>query len=130
MRKVKDWQERLSTVYNRGFWGGYFLGKKLGEWTDKQGSSALQEKVYLGKGKKYFSKLKVGEFKMDNGELAVGDEILITGPTRGIYKTRVSELRLSSQENTGAVKRGQVFSMPIDIKIRPSDNLYKLVERE
>ena len=106
------------------------MGKKLGEWTDKEGSKATKEKVYLGKGKKYFSKIGVGEFKLDIGELEVGDEILVTGPSHGIYQTTVKELRLESLDQTDSVRRGQIFSMPIDIKIRPSDNLYKLVERE
>ncbi|MDH5604697.1 MAG: U32 family peptidase [Cyclobacteriaceae bacterium] len=126
---LKDWEERLGTVYNRGFWGGYYLGKKLGEWTDKEGSKATQEKVYLGKGKKYFAGLGVGEFKLDNGELSIGDEILLTGPSYGIFKTKVSELRLDTLEPTNTVRRGQVFSMPIKHKVRPSDNLYKLVPR-
>ena len=128
--KVEGWERRLETVYNRGFWGGYYLGKKLGEWTDVEGSKATKEKIYLGKGKKYFSKLGVGEFAMDVGELSVGDEILITGPSHGVYQSTVQELRLDTLEEIDTVKRGQTFSMPVDIKIRPSDNLYKLVDRE
>ncbi|MDH5381088.1 MAG: U32 family peptidase [Cyclobacteriaceae bacterium] len=127
---VMEWEKRLSAVYNRGFWGGYFMGKKMGEWADKEGSIATEEKVYLGKGKKYFDKIGVGEFKLDNGELKVGDEILITSREHGIFKTKVSEIRLDNQESAGVVKRGQVFSMPIEIKIRPSDNLYKIVARQ
>lgn len=126
---VKGWEERLSTVYNRGFWGGYYLGKKLGEWSDKEGSVATKEKVYLGKGKKYFDKIGVGEFKLDVGVLKVGDEILITSKHHGIYKTTVRELRMENTEATDVVKRGMIFSMPVDIKIRPSDNLYKIVDR-
>ena len=127
---VMKWEERLSKVYNRGFWGGYFMGKKMGEWANKEGSIATEEKVYLGKGKKYFDKIKVGEFKLDNGELKVGDDILITSTRHGIHKTKVKELRLDNLEISESVKRGQVFSMPVDISIRPSDNLYKIVTRK
>ncbi|MDH5397967.1 MAG: U32 family peptidase [Cyclobacteriaceae bacterium] len=126
---VQRWEERLSTVYNRGFWGGYYLGKKMGEWTDKEGSKSTKEKVYLGKGVKYFQKIGVGEFKLDVGELQVGDEVLITGPSHGIFQTKVKELRRDNLEETQTVKRGEVFSMPINIKIRPSDNLYKIIDR-
>lgn len=127
---VSGWEERLSQVYNRGFWGGYYMGKKIGEWADKKGSIATKEKVYLGKGKKYFKNIGVGEFRLDVGDLQIGDEILITGPSTGVHKSVVKELRLDNLEVTDTVKRGQVFSMPTKIKIRPSDTLYKLVERE
>ncbi len=126
---VSAWEERLTKVYNRGFWGGYFMGKKIGEWSDKEGSVSTEEKVYLGTGKKYFDQIKVGEFKMDVGELKIGDEILITSTSFGIHKTKVTELRQEDTQPTDRVKRGQVFSMPIEVKIRPSDKLYKIVER-
>ena len=127
---VSGWEERLSKVYNRGFWGGYYLGKKLGEWTDREGSLAKEEKLYLGKGRKYFDKIGVGEFKMDVGSLKVGDNILITSKQHGIHKMTISELRKENTEPTEEVKKGEIFSMPVEIKIRPSDNLYKIVERE
>ncbi|MCG8476305.1 MAG: U32 family peptidase, partial [Cytophagales bacterium] len=102
-------------------------GKKLGEWTDAPGSKAKKKKIYLGKGSHYYSNIKVAEFKMDTHKLRVGDEILITGPTTGALETTVKELRL----NNGPVKevaKGDVFSMPIESVIRPSDKLYKIVD--
>ncbi len=125
--KVADWKERLATVFNRGFWDGYYLGKKMGEWSDEYGSKATKQKTYIGRGLKYFEKAQVGEFQLDSHTLKVGDEVMITGPTTGYVETIISEIRVENQV-TEAVKKGDVFSFPIDIKIRPSDKLYKLHE--
>jgi len=124
--KVEGWTKRLSTVYNRGFWDGYYLGRKMGEWNDSYGSKATEKKIFLGRGVKYFSKIKVGEFQMESHSLKKGDNILITGPTTGVIKTAVEELRVddTSVEN---VAKGDVFSIPIPEIIRPSDKLYKVV---
>ena len=124
--KVEEWMERLSTVYNRGFWGGYYLGKKLGEWTDQPGSVAKERKVYLGTGVKYFSSIGIGEFKLQSGELKVGDEVIITGPTTGYLRTKVSSLHLEESPVEVISRRGVHFSMPVQEKIRPSDKLYKV----
>lgn len=123
--KVEAWMVRLEDVYNREFWGGYFLGKKLGEWTDAQGSKAKKRKHFVGVGIKYFSKIGVGEFKLKTGKLSVGDEIYITGPTTGIVQTTVQNLRLNDEE-VPEVKAGDNFSMPVKEKIRISDKLYKV----
>ncbi len=123
--KAAAWMERLETVYNRGFWGGYFMGKKLGEWTDAPGSVAKKKKTFVGLGVKYFGKIAVGEFKLQTGALSVGDEIYITGPTTGLIRTTVEALRLEDREVT-EVKAGDSFSMPVKEKIRPSDKLYKV----
>ncbi len=123
--KIADWMQRLETVYNRGFWGGYFLGKKLGEWTDAPGSIAKKKKTFLGLGVKYFNKVGVGEFKLQTGSLSVGDEIYISGPTTGLIRTTVEALRLDDQD-VPEVKAGDSFSMPVKEKIRPSDKLYKV----
>ncbi len=125
--KVENWKERLATVFNRGFWDGYYLGKKMGEWSDEYGSKATKQKTYIGRGLKYFEKAQVGEFQLDSHSLKVGDEVMITGPTTGYVETIISEIRVDNQ-STEAVKKGDVFSFPIDIKIRPSDKLYKLHE--
>ena len=125
--KVADWKERLTTVFNRGFWDGYYLGKKMGEWSNEYGSKATKQKTYIGRGLKYFEKAQVGEFQLDSHTLKVGDEVMITGPTTGYVETIISEIRVENQV-TEAVKKGDVFSFPIDIKIRPSDKLYKLHE--
>ncbi|MDW7691715.1 peptidase U32 family protein [Flammeovirgaceae bacterium SG7u.111] len=129
LAQVAAWEERLENVYNRGFWGGYYLGKELGEWTDKDGSAAKQEKLYLGKAQNFFSKIKIGEFKIETGELSVGDEVMITGPTLGVHRMKVENLRYELKD-VEKVEKGQVFSMPVDIKLRPSDKLFKLVVRE
>lgn len=123
--KVAGWMQRLETVYNRGFWGGYFLGKKLGEWTDAPGSVAKKKKTFVGLGVKYFTKIGVGEFKLQAGTLAVGDEIYITGPTTGLIRTTVEALRLDDRD-VPKVKAGDNFSMPVKEKIRSSDKLYKV----
>jgi len=127
--KVKDWMSRLETVYNRGFWGGYFLGQELGEWTDASGSKATVKKVFLGKGLHYYTKAKIGEFKIEAQNLKVGDKILITGPTTGALETEVKELRVENEIVT-EVKRGVDFTMPIDFTIRASDKLYKVLPAE
>ena len=124
--KVSGWMTRLKNVYNRGFWGGYFLGKELGEWTDAPGSKAKERKSYIGLGVKYFGKIKVGEFKLQTGSLKVGDEVMITGPTTGLVRTTVEELRLEEASQEEINRRGAHFSMPVPVKIRPSDKLFKI----
>jgi putative protease len=127
MEKVDAWKQRLSTVFNRGFWDGYYLGRKLGEWSTVYGSKATKKKVYIAKGMNYFSNLKVAEFLNEAGTLNVGDEIIITGPTTGVIETKVSEIRvdLNSVDQTN---KGERFSIPIEQAIRRSDKLYKVVE--
>jgi putative protease len=125
--KIADWDLRLSSVFNRGFWDGYYLGQRLGEWSKNYGSLASHRKVYVGKGINYFSNLRVAEFKLETGPLKVGDEIYITGPTTGLVKTIVSEIQLDHQSVDEAPK-GSYISIPVDTKIRKSDKLYKIVE--
>ncbi len=124
--KVATWMQRLEKVYNRGFWGGYFLGQELGEWTDAPGSKAKEKKVFVGTGIKYFGKIGVGEFKLLSGSLRIGDEIMITGPTTGFLRTRVEALRVDDSETNVVNERGVHFSMPVAVKVRPSDKLYKI----
>ena len=125
--KVADWDNRLATVFNRGFWDGYYLGQRLGEWSKNYGSLATRRKVYVGKGLNYFSNIKVAEFKLETGPLKIGDEIYITGPTTGLIKTTVSEIQLDMKPVTEAPK-GSYISIPMDTKIRKSDKLYKIVD--
>lgn len=124
--KIADWKEQLATVYNRGFWDGYYLGRKMGEWNDEAGSKATQKKIYLGKGVKYFDKAGVGEFLMETHSLSVGDEIMITGPTTGYLQMTVNELHVNNTPVEKASK-GEHFSIQTSEKIRPSDKLYKIV---
>lgn len=121
--KIKEWDARLAKIFNRGFWNGYYLGQRLGEWSHKYGSSATRTKQYAAKGVRYFSNIGVGEFMMESGELHVGDEIVITGPTTGVIITTVTEIRVNLQSVPKAVK-GDAFSLKLDKKIRPSDKLY------
>jgi putative protease len=123
--KVADWDKRLKTVFNRGFWDGYYLGQRLGEWSMNYGSEATKRKVYIGKGVKYFSNLGVAEFLLETQSLKVGDEILITGPTTGAITQTVDEIRVELQAVDETVK-GEHFSIKTP-KIRPSDKLFKLV---
>lgn len=125
--KIEGWKNRLSTVFNRGFWDGYYLGRKLGEWSHKYGSQATKRKVYLGKGSNYFNKIGVAEFIIETGSLDLGDEILITGPTTGIIQTKVSELRVN-EKNVERAKKGDSCSIPIESQIRRADKLYKIVD--
>ena len=121
--KIAAWDERLAKIFNRGFWDGYYLGQRLGEWSSKYGSSATRVKHYVAKGVKYFSKLGVGEFVMEAGELNVGDEVVITGPTTGALIITVDDIQVDCHSVPRAVK-GDAFSIPVPAKIRPSDKLY------
>ncbi len=127
--KAKYWMSQLETVYNRGFWGGYFLGQELGEWTDSSGSKATVKKVFLGKGLHYYGKPKIGEFKIEAQSLSKGDKVLITGPTTGVVETVVEELRVDGKVVESA-KRGEEVTFKVDEIIRSSDKLYKVVPAE
>ncbi|MCX6290334.1 MAG: U32 family peptidase [Bacteroidetes bacterium] len=124
--KVANWKKRLETVFNRGFWDGYYLGKKMGEWNDEYGSKATKKKIYVGKGVKYYDQLGVGEFQMESQSLEVGDDILISGPTTGLIYDTVEEIRVNDRKKE-KVKKGDLISMPVKSKIRASDKLYKVV---
>ena len=127
--RIAEWDDRLATVFNRGFWNGYYLGQRLGEWSKNYGSSATKRKEYVGKGVKYFSNLGVAEFLLESGELHVGDEVLITGPTTGAVFTTIKEMRVELEPVEKAVK-GDHFSIKLEEKIRPSDKLYKWVDTD
>lgn len=127
--KKDEWDERLATVFNRGFWDGYYQGQRLGEWNKNYGSNATERKVYVGKGVKYFSKLGVAEFSCEACEFSVGDKMLITGPTTGVMYVTVEEIH----DDTHAVQtaqKGTRVSFKVPDKVRPSDKLFKLVKVE
>ena len=121
--RISEWDARLGKIFNRGFWDGYYMGQRLGEWSAKYGSSATRVKKYIAKATRYFSKLGVGEFKMLSGELKPGAEVIVTGPTTGALIFKAEELRLEYDPVEKVVK-GDLFSMPVPEKIRPSDRLY------
>ncbi len=126
---IARWDERLAKIFNRGFWNGYYLGQRVGEWSAKYGSSATRVKRYVAKGVRYFSNIGVGEFYMESGELCVGDEIVITGPTTGALILTVDDIRVDLKSVKRAVK-GDSFSIAVPSKIRPSDRLYGWEEVE
>jgi len=124
--KIAEWDKKLATVYNRGFWDGYYLGQELGEWSDVHGSKATTRKKYIGKGVHYYPKSSIAEFKLETHSLKVGDKILITGPTTGVIETEIKELMVDEIKYS-EIKKGVNFTTPLDTIIRNSDKLY-LVE--
>ncbi len=124
--KVAAWDERLKTVFNRGFWNGYYLGQRLGEWSKNYGSEATERKVYVGKGVKYFSQLGVAEFLVEASDMHAGDKLLITGPTTGALFLTLEDPRVDLK-SVAHVEKGVRVSFKVPEKIRPSDKLYKLV---
>ncbi len=127
--KVIGWMQELEKVYNRGFWNGYYLGQKLGEWSKESGSHATQKKVYVGKGMHYFPKANIGEFKIEAYDINVGDTILITGPTTGAEEMKIEEMFVNDIKDENASK-GDSVTIPLNFRIRPSDKLYKIVATE
>lgn len=125
--KVAEWMEALNKVYNRGFWSGYYLGQKLGEWSKDPGSNATQKKVYIGKGVHYFPKAEIGEFKIEAYDIKKGDKILITGPSTGVQEM-VIESMMVNDENLDKASKGDSLTLKLPFRIRLSDKLYKIVE--
>lgn len=126
--KVKIWSERLERVYNRGFWDGYYLGRQLGEWTNRHGSSATTKKVYVGKAMNYYNKINIADFYVEDQEIAVGDEFYIIGPTTGVIEGKLTDLKVeNSDEKVG--RKGDRITFEINQKIRENDKLYKIIGR-
>jgi len=125
--KTDIWRARLSTVFNRGFWDGYYLGQTMGEWNTNYGSSATKRKIYIGKITNYFTKLNVAEIKLENGDLDKGDTILITGPTTGVFEYQVDEIRVDLMVAEKALK-GELCSIKTPEYLRRSDKVYKWVD--
>jgi len=126
---VEEWMEDLKKVYNRDFWGGYYLGQKLGEFNNTSGSKATQKRVYIGKGVHYFPRVGVAEFKVEAQNIKVGDKILITGPTTGVIETEITEMMVDEKPVYEA-NRGVNVTFLVKDKIRRSDKLYKIVKTE
>lgn len=125
---VKEWMKQLEQVYNRGFWDGYYLGRKMGEWATQHGSVATRQKEYVGKVTNYFKKLKVAEIRMESGKLAPGDLVYIQGPTTGSFEMKISEIRVNLQ----AVKKtskGEDCSIPVGTMLRRADKVYKIIQK-
>ena len=124
--RVKEWRERLSKVFNRGFWDGYYLGRKLGEWADTYGSKATRQKFYIGKITNYFSKIKVAEIQILADEISINDEFLVIGNKTGVVEGKVLEIRKDDKPIKTA-KKGDIISIPITEKVRRNDKFYKLI---
>jgi putative protease len=124
--KIDAWMERLKSVYNRGFWDGYYLGRRTFEWSKQYGSQATQTKEYIGLITNYYSKLGVAEIRMDSHDLKLGEQIMIIGPTTGVYEDTLSEIRvdLGSVEQT---VKGEYCSIPVKSLVRRGDKVYKVV---
>ena len=127
--RVALWMSELEKVYNRGFWSGYYLGQKLGEWSEANGSKATQKKVYIGKGVHFFPKSSIGEFKIEAYDLKIGDTLFIQGPTTGAQELQLEEMMVNDQTKDTATK-GDSITLPLPFRIRPSDKLYKVVKTE
>lgn len=127
--KIDGWLKDLSTVYNRGFWEGYYLGRELGEWTSTPGSVATEKKIYIGKGTKYYPRINVAEFIVESGNIKKGDTIMISGPVCGMVKENFDTLIVNGEAGLEA-KKGDKITFPFAVKVTPSDKLYKIVATE
>jgi U32 family peptidase len=125
--KIDDWMTELSTVFNRGFWDGYYLGRLLGEWNNEYGSKATKRKIYIAKGITYYAKSSIAEFMLEAHDLSIGDAILIIGPTTGVIEHKITEMRVNN-EMVDSAEKGVNITFPLAQKIRPSDKLYKWVD--
>ena len=129
--KIKDWTKKLESVYNRGFWhGGYYLGKKLGEWSGVYGSKATKEKVFVGVAKHYFPKTGIGEFHIQSEKISVGDEILITGNTTGVIQGKVEQMFVNDKKGIKEAKQGDVITFEVPERVRENDKLYVVKNKE
>ena len=125
--KVAEWMKQLETVYNRGFWGGYYLGQELGEWSSENGSAATQKKVYIGKGRTFYSKSNIAEFLIEAYDLTIGDTILIQGPTTGSQEMVLEAMRVDGKPDAEKATKSDLVTFKTNFKVRPSDKLYKIV---
>lgn len=128
--KVAQWMERLQQVYNRGFWGGYYLGQELGSWTNASGSKALSKKIYVGKGNHYYARSGVGEFLIEAYALNVGDKVAIIGPTTGVVETTVTSLHVNDFGSMSVAQKGDLCAFHVGAQVRKSDKLYKIIQAE
>ena len=124
--KIDDWTEKLRSVYNRDFWDGYYLGRRMGEWTERYGSQATRVKQYVGKVTNYFSKLNVAEVLIETNQLTLNDEIMIFGPTTGVYEDTLAEIRVDLKP-VETVQKGDLCSIPVKETVRKNDKLYKWI---
>jgi len=127
--KIEDWTARLRSVYNRDFWNGYYLGQRMGEWTQNYGSQATRTKQYVGRVTNYFSKLQVAEIFIETNEISVNDDIMVFGPTTGVIDVNVKEIRVELESVNQAVK-GTCCSIPVQEVVRRNDKVYRWMGNE
>lgn len=127
--RIIEWTERLRSVYNRGFWDGYYLGRKIGEWTERYGSQATKTKLFVGTVTNFFGKINVAEIRMETQDLNIGDNIMIIGPTTGVYEDQISEIRVDLKSVNASVK-GELCSIPTKDVVRRGDKVYKVIDSE
>jgi putative protease len=125
--KLELWNQELVTVYNRGFWDGYYLGRKMGEWAGQYGSQATRKKIYVGKIMNYYSKSGIAEIKIEAHQLQTGDDVLIIGPTTGVIEDSIKEIWLD-EKKVERTDKGDLCTIPVGTFLRPSDKLYKWVD--
>lgn len=125
--KVEAWTERLRSVFNRGFWDGYYLGRTMGEWADRYGSQATRKKQYAGIVSNYFSRLNVAEVKMESHGLSVGDAVMVTGPTTGVVEFTANEIRVD-ENSVQAARKGEVCSVRVPEAVRRGDKVFRVYE--
>ena len=126
--KVAEWMKQLETVYNRGFWSGYYLGQKMGEWSPNSGSNATQKKVYIGKGRHFYPKSNIAEFLIEAYNLSVGDSVLVQGPTTGSQELVIESMMVENKGQAEKATKSEVVTFKTDFRVRPSDKLYKIVK--
>ena len=125
--KIAAWTERLRSVYNRDFWDGYYLGRKMGEWTQRYGSQATKTKIFVGTVTNFFGKINVAEIRMETNDLKVGNDIMIIGPTTGVYEDKISEIRVDLKA-VDSTEKGELCSIPTKDVIRRGDKVYKVID--
>ena len=128
--KVEGWMKQLETVYNRGFWSGYYLGQESGEWSSNSGSSAIQKKIYIGKGRHFYPKSNIAEFLIEAYDLSIGDRVLIQGPTTGSQEIVIEHMMVDGKEGATKASKSDVVTFKTEFRVRPSDKLYKIVKVE
>jgi putative protease len=126
---INRWNTELSRVYNRGFWDGYYLGRKTGEWTEEYGNQATDRKMYIGKITNYYSKIGVAELKVEAHFLEPGEKIMVIGSTTGVYEDTLTEIHLE-RKPVKSVRKGDICSLPVTSLLRRGDKLYKVVKAD
>ena len=128
LAKAESWIEKMRQVYNRDFWGGYYLGKELGEWTNSAGSKALTRKIYIGKGNHYYPKTGIAEFLVEAYSLKLGDKVMVISAHNGVTETIITSLHVNARGAQDTAIKGDLCAFPLQVPVKPSDKLYKIVD--